>query len=345
MTDELIDKKLDSIVRLFCCLNGRGQFIATYTERLAQRLLNKTTCSDKAEEQMINKLQVQCGHNTVNKIKTMFQDMIKSKNVMEEFIQKQGGNKNIGGIEFNVEILTSGHWPYQAPADYRIPPQFQRGRDTFTNFYGQKFANRTLIWLYNHGSITVQTTYTSKPYYFVINCPQATILSLFNECDVLTKKQVMERTSLNEQDFKDAMMKFCHPKYRVLLKENMKKPEFKDDEKIKVNADFKNDIIKIKLVPQIKADKLMEGAGGNRGVAEVEAQVVQQRCQIIDATCVRIMKARKVETQNNLTNEIIRQIQMFQAQPQMIKQRFDHLIEREYIERDPDDRTKFRYLP
>jgi sulfatase maturation enzyme AslB (radical SAM superfamily) len=35
MTDDQIDLKLDSIVRLFCCLNGRDQFIASYTERLA----------------------------------------------------------------------------------------------------------------------------------------------------------------------------------------------------------------------------------------------------------------------------------------------------------------------
>jgi hypothetical protein len=141
------------------------------------------------------------------------------------------------------------------------------------------------------------------------------------------------------------MMKLCNPKTKVLKKDNEKKPVFEDDENIRVNQQFKNDMVRIKLAPSIKAEKLMEGAGGNRSVHEVEAQVMQQRCQVIDATCVRIMKARKVETSNNLINEIIRQIQLFQAQPQMIKQRFDHLIEREYIERDPEDRTKFRYLP
>ena len=34
---------------------------------------------------MINKLQVEQGHNTVNKIKTMFEDMLKSQNVMREY--------------------------------------------------------------------------------------------------------------------------------------------------------------------------------------------------------------------------------------------------------------------
>lgn len=73
-----IEKKLDAIVRLFCCLHGRDLFIASFTNLLASRLLNKTSVSNEAEELMIKKLQVECGHNTVNKIKTMFEDGIKS---------------------------------------------------------------------------------------------------------------------------------------------------------------------------------------------------------------------------------------------------------------------------
>jgi len=79
LTDDEIDKRLDAVVRLFCCLHGRDIFIASFTNLLAQRLLNKTSVSSQAEELMINKLQVECGHNTVNKIKTMFEDMLKSE--------------------------------------------------------------------------------------------------------------------------------------------------------------------------------------------------------------------------------------------------------------------------
>jgi hypothetical protein len=120
--------------------------------------------------------------------------MIKSKSVLEDFVKHQRGQKTIGGLEFNIEILTSGHWPYQAPQEFRIPPQIQRARDTFIAFYGQKFANRTLIWLYNHGTVQVQTTYLSRDYQLVVNGPQAAILSMFNKHDVLTKKEIMERT-------------------------------------------------------------------------------------------------------------------------------------------------------
>ena len=64
---------------MFCCLHGRDTFVASYTNLLAERLLNKTSVSKDAENSMIQMLQVECGHNTVSKIKTMFEDMIKSE--------------------------------------------------------------------------------------------------------------------------------------------------------------------------------------------------------------------------------------------------------------------------
>jgi len=76
--------------------------------------------SNEAEELMIKKLQVECGHNTVNKIKVMFEDMIKSQQVNTDYRNKIKRN---GDLEFGVEILTSGHWPYQDLPKCKIPKQ------------------------------------------------------------------------------------------------------------------------------------------------------------------------------------------------------------------------------
>ena len=56
VTEQEIDKRLDSVVRLFCCLHGRDTFIAAYSNLLALRLLNRNTVSQEAEELMIKKL-------------------------------------------------------------------------------------------------------------------------------------------------------------------------------------------------------------------------------------------------------------------------------------------------
>jgi hypothetical protein len=38
---------------LFCCLNGRDEFIVAYSQLLADRLLNKLSVNDEAEEEVI----------------------------------------------------------------------------------------------------------------------------------------------------------------------------------------------------------------------------------------------------------------------------------------------------
>lgn len=77
--------RLDAIIRLFCCLHSRDIFIKAYTRHLASRLLNKTFLSKDAEELMLQKLKVECGHNTVNKLASMFNDINLSKDLMSQF--------------------------------------------------------------------------------------------------------------------------------------------------------------------------------------------------------------------------------------------------------------------
>ena len=75
VTEQETESRLDAIIRLFCCLHGRDVFIKSYMKFLASRLLNKTFLSQEAEEIMLYKLKVECGHNTTNKMSQMFTDL------------------------------------------------------------------------------------------------------------------------------------------------------------------------------------------------------------------------------------------------------------------------------
>ena len=59
---------------------------------------------------MLQKLKVECGHNTVNKMSKMFTDMTLSTDLMKEFKGKHNGGV-INSVELNAEILTNGYWP------------------------------------------------------------------------------------------------------------------------------------------------------------------------------------------------------------------------------------------
>ena len=49
----VMDKMIDAVIKLFCCLNGRDEFIEAYSVLLAERLLNKLSVNDEAEEAVI----------------------------------------------------------------------------------------------------------------------------------------------------------------------------------------------------------------------------------------------------------------------------------------------------
>lgn len=180
--------RLDAIIRLFCCLHGRDVFIKSYTKYLSSRLLNKSYISKEAEESMLQKLKVECGHNTVNRISQMFTDMNLSKDLMAEFKQNAAARQiEQQGIEFVAEVLTNGHWPEQGAAACTLPPEMKDITSKFEQFYKHKHQNRNLTWLFQHGQVEIKPVFvTARNYTLVVNCYQSVILFLFNRYGTLT---------------------------------------------------------------------------------------------------------------------------------------------------------------
>lgn len=65
----------------------------------------------------------------------------------------------------------------------------------------------------------------------------------------------------------------------------------------------------------------------------------------IEAAIVRIMKARRVLDHNSMIAEVTQQLaSRFLPSPTIIKKRIESLIEREFLERDANDRKLYKYL-
>lgn len=94
-------------------------------------------------------------------------------------------------------------------------------------------------------------------------------------------------------------------------------------------------------------------------------RVEEDRSIAIEAAIVRIMKARKVLAHQQLVGEVLTQLAFFQPNPkvayfklcsfsallmlstgrwQVIKRRIEALIDREYLEREPDNPNSYKYL-
>lgn len=110
-----------------------------------------------------------------------------------------------------------------------------------------------------------------------------------------------------------------------------------------VTANFANPNLKVNFIPSVSHKNPTPNQTDPNDQGDKEIRLERQN--IIDAVIVRIMKARKTEKHNQLLEDVMRQISNFLPQPQMIKQRIESLIEREYLKRDDNDRAKYIYLP
>ena len=74
---------------------------------------------------------------------------------------------------------------------------------------------------------------------------------------------------------------------------------------------------------------------------KIESGIQMERKSVLDAAIVRIMKAKKKLSHQVLTNEVVVAMEKhFKPEVGMIKQRFEQLIEQEYMRRDEDERKE-----
>ncbi len=71
-------------------------------------------------------------------------------------------------------------------------------------------------------------------------------------------------------------------------------------------------------------------------------RIEEDRSIAIEAAIARIMKARKTLGHQQLIAEVLAQLSFFKLDPKIIK--LEALIDREYLERDSDNQSTYRYL-
>ncbi|OMJ79173.1 hypothetical protein SteCoe_20874 [Stentor coeruleus] len=336
VSEQDTESRLNSLIKLFVCLHDRDVFIRYYTRFLAKRLLDETSVSDEAEQSMISKLKVECGHNIVSKISNMYQDKALSEQIMKDF-KTQSHKGQPDGILLNVQVLRSGCWPEQTQDPCNLPNELKNCFYKFQLFYQNKHQGRNLTILSVYGNCEIGTLFCRKPFTCIVNPYQASIILLFNSTNSLTLTQIKEATRLSDNTLKSNLIPFFNPKQRLFTKQSSGKT-INDDEMINLNLEFNCASLKISFLP--KKVKKTEVANN-----EDEKAVENERKYILDSVIVRISKGRKQIKHQELITEVIRQVTHFKPQPPMIKGQIESLIQREFLARDEKDKTLYIYLP
>ncbi|CAM8878442.1 hypothetical protein QQ045_018940 [Rhodiola kirilowii] len=339
VSEEDIEIILDKVMMLFRYLHEKDVFEKYYKQHLAKRLLSGKTVSDDAERSLIVKLKTECGYQFTSKLEGMFTDMKTSQDTMQGFYANHGAELGEGAT-LDVQVLTTGSWPTQPSATCNLPPEMSTLCEKFRAYYLGTHTGRRLSWQTNMGTADIKATFgKGQKHELNVSTYQMCVLMLFNSADRLTYKEIEQATEIPTPDLKRCLQSLaCVKGKNVLRKEPMSK-DIGEDDSFFVNDKFTSKFYKVKI-GTVVAQKESEPEK-----QETRQRVEEDRKPQIEAAIVRIMKSRRVLDHNNIIAEVTKQLQSrFLANPVEIKKRIESLIEREFLERDNNDRKLYRYL-
>lgn len=347
MSDQEMEHILNEALVLFRYTHAKDMFEEFYKRLFAKRLLLNRSASSDAEQSMLLKLKEECGAAFTQKLETMLTDIALSEEIMEAYnsskekvLEQQG---SVEPFELNVSVLTQAHWPTYPQVEVIIPEEMAAVTERFAKFYETRNQGRTLHWTHSLGttSITAQFAKAGEKE-LLVSTFQAVILLLFNSLTSgakLSYGQIKQQTGLEEKELKRTLQSLACGQIptRVLRKEPQGK-EVNDSDQFMVNEQLKNERKRIR----INMIQLNETQEEQKSTVD---RVMFDRELVLQATAVRILKAKKTIKHAELLQEIVQAIaSRFTVDVGEIKKTFEILIDKEYMERVEGQRGMYRYL-
>ncbi len=369
------------VLDLFRYVHSKDVFEAFYKQDLAKRLLSNKSASSDAEKSFISRLKAECGSVYTSKMEGMFKDMDLSGEVMSAYAahlrkMKQEGKLNENTMDMDVQVLTTGYWPvYPIYPNLILPKSLVSGKGRFEEYYKSKYQGRRIVWQHSLGNCIVKAKFPkmSVQKELIINLLQATVLLCFNDDGVngngYTILDVMSKTGLDNRDEASRVLLSLSAGKdgtRVLNKIDLNGDDNNDDDGGGNSNDQNDDSGRKKSNRKRRLKKVHDNdlflfnenftSSAHRiRITNIQMKetpddrqktheaVTRDRLYLIDAAIVRTMKARKTLDHNSLVGEVLNQVR-FSATGTDIKKRIEQLIDREYMARSEDDRSKYNYV-
>jgi cullin 3 len=336
--EEDFDVISERIITVFRFLNEKDVFERYYKQHLAKRLLNIKTINDDAEKNVLSKLKVEAGYHFTSKLEGMFTDHRLSLELTSDF-KKVSQEEGMSCPDLGISVLTSTFWPFTASEiQCALPPELKQLTLKFEQFYLSRHSGRVLTWIKSLGSGDVKVRFDSgtKELNMSTFC-MIVLLNCFreNRNESLSFEQIKVMTCISDNELKRALLSLSLGKHRILIKSSKGKDITASDE-FQFNKSFTSQLSKIKILTI--SGSATQSVQDEERDATMRKVTEDRKCQI-EAAVVRVMKARKTLNHNNLVSEVIQQLSSrFSPSPLMVKQRIENLIDRDYLDRDNEQR-------
>ena len=338
VTDFEVEKNLERVIKLFQHLQGKDVFEAFYKKLLAKRLLLGKSSNFENESMMLSKLKAECGVEFTAKLEGMFTDIGLSKDTMTAYRGIRSSSPAVSKhIDTEIQILTTGFWPTYPKTTLNLPAELASERDKFATFYNDKYQGRRLTWVHAADRCIVSAKFIKAKKEFELSLLQTRVLLCFNTKSSMSFLDIKVETGIIGDELRRVLQSLACGKIgtRVLIKEPKGK-DVGDSDEFRVDMAFHHKQFRIK----INTIQMKETA---EEIEKTHEEVFRERQYQVDAIIVRQMKARKTLSHNELMSGTLSQVK-FAARASDVKQRIESLIERDFMQRDPDVNSCYNYV-
>lgn len=328
-TEEDFELAVDNVISLFKVISDKDLFEAAYKMYLAKRLLSSglTQHEEDRERLFISKLKREIGCSFTSRIEGMFADRKSSDEINNDFREFMSLNPPLQ-YDLQVLVLTSGFWP-QYQTSFPVIEALQAGARLFTSFFTQRHSTRRLEFCVHQGTCEVRVTSHARRFDVQMPATCTRVLTLFSGEEKISASAVGDRVNIPTTDAIRSLMglsRQSHTNNGLLCCDSR---GVSPSTNFWFNAEFRSKSTRFRISEISVKEKT------KTDVARVKND--DDRKFKIDAAIVRIMKSRRTLSHASLVSEVQRVAsQSFDALPDDIKRRIEHLLEREFIARNVD---------